>query len=90
MKTSEMEKNQLIEQVCSLEKNNEMLEEKLKEIVKHSQALEDKERRYKEEIHRINSSLDILGTELSAERSSKKNIQKEYEKFKEQSKKEKE
>ena len=44
---------------------------------------DEKERKYKEEIHRINVTINELAVEIQAERNGKKQLQKEVETLKE-------
>lgn len=63
--------------IVSLEKENELLKENLNEQYRNIVTQDERERKLKEEIYRINVTVNELATEINSERNQKKQIIKE-------------
>lgn len=50
------------------------MEEKIRELHEENVEIGEKERKYQEEIYRINKTVEMLGKEINEERNMKKSI----------------
>lgn len=62
--------------IVSLEKENELLKENLNEQYRNIVTQDERERKLKEEIYRVNVTVNELATEINTERNQKKQLMK--------------
>jgi chromosome segregation ATPase len=68
-----------LQELVALEKENELLKLNLNEQYRTIAAHDDRERKLKEEVHRLNVTLNELAAEINAERTSRKQLLREQE-----------